>query len=528
MTRESDAREGLARVGEAGAERELKFAADRRTLRAALASPLLGGEMGPPAWRRLKSVYFDTADGDLAEARVALRMRRSAGGWTMGFKRAGQSAFEREETEVKAGSALPDLSLFDAAVARRIEDLAGGEPLAPKFGADIRRAARTIEAGGATIEVAFDQGFLFAGERRENAAEIELELKSGPPEALFDLGLALIEAFPARLCAASKAERAHALIAGKPAEPVRADDAALPADASLDDAIAILLRACLMHFLMNLAALDKGDRVEAVHQMRVAMRRLRSALGLFAATVPSAALIALRAETKRIGAALGEARDWDVFVGRLRDGDLARFSGEPGFDRLLAAAGAKAAKSEAAVARLAGDKTFDRFALRLERLAAARGWREDVSQEALAALDQPIEAFAAASLDRLRRKARKRGRGFRSLTPSEHHALRIAVKHVRYATEFFGAIFHTESAARRYARAAARLQDRLGELNDAQIALRLVKALGPVGKGRAAYAAGLVTGWCARAGEGDAAALRRLWRRFKRTAPFWPNDKGPA
>ncbi|MGO9419372.1 CYTH and CHAD domain-containing protein [Roseiarcus sp.] len=527
MTRETHSQCGGEGGAEAGAERELKFVADRKTLRAALASPPLGGEAGPPAWRKLKTVYFDTDEGDLSRARVALRVRRSRDGWVMGLKRAAaedRGAFEREETEVASPSGDLDLSLFDKATAREITDITGDKSLAPRFGSDIRRAARTIETNGAAIEVAFDEGFLFAGERRAPTAEIELELKSGPPAALFDLGLALVEAFPVRLGLQSKAERAHALMSAEPPEPAYAEDPTLRPDTPLDKTIAAVMRNCLAHFLGNLSALEAGDAVEAVHQMRVAMRRLRSALGLFGRAFPCAEFEALRAESARIAAVLGEARDWDVFVERLSDGALKRFAQDPGFDVVLAAAEAKGAAGHAAVKQAAGGKAVARFALGLERLAAARGWRNGASEETLAALDQPVDVFAAQWLEALDRRVRRRGRHFRSLTPEARHALRIAMKHMRYATEFFGGLFHPKSAAKRYIEKAAALQDLLGDLNDAAIALRLVKALGPAKHGQAAYAAGVIAGWCARESEGDLVALRKAWRDFATTAPYWRRE----
>lgn len=525
MTDQTQGEEDAA--AEAGAEIELKFIADRRILKAAMAAPLLGGNTSAPGWRKLRTVYFDTEAGDLSRARVALRVRRSKDGFVMGLKRSAADgrAFEREEIEVACPSGEPDLSLFDKTVARDVTELTGGRPLAPKFGSEISRAARTIAASGAAIEVAFDQGFLFAGDKRAPTAEIELELKSGARSALFALGLDLVEAFPLRLGVMSKAERAHALLVGEPPEPVSAEDPALQPDMSLDAAIAAILRNGLAHFLGNLPALEAGDAVEAVHQMRVAMRRLRSALSLFSRAVPCTEFEALRLESKRIATLLGEARDWDVFVMRLSNGGaLGRFAGEPGFGRLVATAVAKAAAAHAAVARLGGDPSVTRFALRLELLAANSGWRDGAVEGALAALNEPVAAFAARWLEALDRKVRRRGRHFRSMKPEARHALRISMKHMRYATEFFGGLFHPRSAVERYARNAADLQDLLGELNDSAIAIRLVKALGPARSANAAYAAGLATGWCARETEGDADALRKAWRRFVTAKRFWRDE----
>jgi inorganic triphosphatase YgiF len=523
---EAPADDGRAEQGEADAERELKFIVVKETLKAALSAPFLGGGDGLPVWKDLRSVYFDDDDGDLSRARVALRVRSVDGGFVMSLKRAApgdRGAFERQETEVASPSGEPDLSLFDEGAKRALTELTGAKPLAPRFGSEIRRAVRTIEKDGAAIEVAFDDGFLFAGDAREAAAEIELELKSGPPVALFDLGLELVEAFPVKLGVISKAERAHALIAAEPPEPVHAEAVDLSRGATLDEAIGAVIRGCLAHFLGNLPALEAGDKVEAVHQMRVAMRRLRSAMDLFDKAFPTPGLGALRAEAKRIGIVLGQARDWDVFVIALRSGSLQRFAREPGFNRLAEAASERAEAGHSTVARLLDDRTIARFALSLERLAAAREWRESAVKETLAALDEPVAAFAARALGRLDRRLRKRGRGFRSLTPPERHRLRIAIKHMRYATEFFGGLFDMKRA-KRFTSRASDFQDTLGGLNDAANAMRLGSELASGLGAELARVSGVVTEWCARESEGDAEGLKREWRRMRKIAARWRDE----
>ena len=180
----------------------------------------------------------------------------------MGLKRAAESTrgfFERDELEVGSPSAEPDLALFGEAVSRKIKEIAGDKPFAARFGSDIRRASRTVEVGGATIEVALDQGFLFAGEQRAPVYEIELELKSGEPTALIDLGLSLIDALDVKLCVRSKAERAKQLMSAEAPEPARAQPPELDPDTPLNEAIGVLLRNCLSQFLGNLPALELGD-----------------------------------------------------------------------------------------------------------------------------------------------------------------------------------------------------------------------------------------------------------------------------
>jgi triphosphatase len=511
----------------AGVERELKFVADRESFDAALALPLLGGpnERSSP---RLESVYFDTEDDDLARSGIWLRVRREDGACVLGLKRAADSdrgAFVRDEQEVTSSSPEPDLALFDAPTARGLDEIIGGKGLKAKFGSDVRRTKGTVEFGGAAFEVALDSGFLFAGERREPLREIELELKSGPSAALFAYGLEVVEALPVRLCVESKAERASRLLSPEPPAPVRAHSPSLTPETPLEEAIGALLRNCLSQFLGNHPALASGDGVEAVHQMRVAMRRLRSALGLFNRVSPCTEFDDLRAESKRIASALGEARDWDVFVETLRSGLLPRFPDEPGFQGLLRAAEARADAGRAAVLRISGDKATTRFALVLERLVAERGWRSAADDERLRRLAEPVVGFAGTSLDRLDRKLRKRGRHFRSLTPEARHALRIGLKHMRYATEFFRSLFHPASAAERYARKAAALQDLLGELNDAAIALRLIRELDSRASPDIAYAAGAAAGWCARASVGDERALAKAWHSLVEMERYWRSER---
>jgi triphosphatase len=159
-------------------ERELKFLADPETFKAALISPLLGqktaAELAPQV---IKSLYFDTESGDLLRQGVTLRVRRMNRRMILGVKKEAPPDgwfFERAEAETPSASAEPDLSLFGKDVARALEDIVGDHKLAPRFGSDVRRTLRMVTFRSAEIEVALDDGFLFAGDRREPIHEIEL------------------------------------------------------------------------------------------------------------------------------------------------------------------------------------------------------------------------------------------------------------------------------------------------------------------------------------------------------------------
>ena len=508
-------------------ERELKFLADPETFKAALIHPLLEQKTAAkPAPRAINSLYFDTESGDLLRRGVTLRVRRMNCRLILGVKKEAPPDgwfFERAEAEITSPSAEPDLSLFDKDIARELEDIVGDNKLAPRFGSDVRRTLRMVTFRSAEIEVALDDGFLFAGDRREPTHEIELELKTGEPAALFEFGLALLDALPLKLGVLSKARRGALLLSGEPPAPVYATSPAFSAHMTTEEAIGALLRNGLGHFLGNLPVLERGDEVEAVHQLRVAMRRLRSAFSLVYRFFPSAEFDALQEESRRIGTALGEARDWDVFVESLSEGALRSVVDAPGFENLIEAARVRAKRAHAAVVH-ASARAAARFALSLERFVAQRGWRVGAPDDRLEWLSEPVAPFAVRSLDRLHRKLLKRAKGFDSLAPPERHAVRIAVKHLRYATQFFGSLFHPASAIERYAEKAAALQDLLGERNDVTIALRLIQTLDCQSDAQLAYAAGVVVGWRVRGGLGEERALRKAWRSLRSAEPFWHSE----
>jgi inorganic triphosphatase YgiF len=505
-----------------GREIELKFFADESDFKATQQWATLGAGRKSPA-QRLRTVYFDTEARDLWRHRMALRVRALRNRYTMALKWSGSFAggqFERGEIEVAMRSPEPDPALLGEKIVGEIMRVTEGRPLRPYFATDIRRVVHHVAVESSEIEVAFDTGFIVAGEQKSPVREIELELKSGDPADLYRLGLSFAEAFPVRLGIMSKAERGMRLSSGDHATAVRAADP-LTEPQTVDEAIGALIGSCIQQFIANWPAFDAGSGPEPVHQMRVAMRRLRSLLGLFQREFPCPEFTIFRDEAKRIASAMGEARNWDVFAELAREGPVEALPAEAGFDALVAASARRRDAGYEMVRTLLADAATTRFVLTVQAFVARRGWRNGVAGADLPRLTGDASGFAADCLDRLHRRVRKRGRKLLELPAPERHEVRIALKKLRYAADSFAGLFDDRGAARSYTRTVSKMQDALGSFNDMQMTIDLAGQLDTRGDLRAARAIGIMIGWYGRGGLAGEAALHAAWSRFRRAEPFW-------
>ena len=504
-------------------EMELKFLVDKAAFKSFQQSTLLGGPSSSPA-RSLRSVYFDTQDHDLwRHHQTIVRVRDEGGGHILAVKAAGKdmtNPFLRDEIEVTCPTSDPDLALLGEPIAADLGRIIDGKPLRPIFVTEIHRRQQRVVAQGSEIEVAFDTGFIVSGEAREPVLEIELELKSGDAVDLYGLGLALTEIAPVRLGIQTKAARGRQLSTGHSMPAVRAH-ASLASAHSVDDVIAVTLATCLRQFTDNWPAFEGGDGPEAVHQMRVAMRRLRAALVLFQRSFPCVEFAVMRTDAKRIAKAMAEARNWDVFGELAGIGERGAFRDEPGFAALIAAAEEHRIVGHQTVAALLNGVDVTRFVLSGLAFVARRGWRNSVPSVELPRLSAPALSFAAASLERLHRRVRRHGKGLADMSVSERHELRVSLKALRYASDFFGNLFPQSGSVRSHSRAVARLQDVLGNFNDAAMVTDLVSRLKLNDDLAAARAAGIMVGWYSRGIQSDDHHLLKAWNAFRKAKPFW-------
>ena len=412
-----------------------------------------------PRRRRQLTVYYDRADGFLRERGFTLRVRQADDGFVQTVKPSSESAglVSRAEYERPIASLTPDLdALADTPLAAMVEEL--GE-LVPTMRSEMDRTIWRAEVGGSLIQLDLDEGSVEAGNRSQRFTELELELVSGDPSCLFFAAKQIADQVPVRLGVLTKAERGARLASGAHKKIVKAADVAVDAAMTIAEAFEVIVHACVRQYRLNEPLVIGRRKMEALHQARVAMRRLRSALTLFKPALRDAQYEYLRGELRWFTSQLGDARNLDVFLQR----DLAD-----------AERNALSERRELAYDHLVGVMDARRFRMLMLDLAqwtAFGPWRSSKLAR------KPIRGFAGERLDRLWGSISEAGRHLADLSEYDRHELRIQVKKMRYAIEFLSGLYPSATVAReQFADAVEELQESLGKLNDLAVARTLVEA----------------------------------------------------
>ena len=176
-------------------EIELKLLVDADRMAHFNAAPVITANARNKGTRKhLKSVYYDTPSGLLRRNGLSLRVRQSGARFVQTVKTdAADDPLRRGEWEASVPSLAPDLALAMPFIPEKLRSNLGAQPLEAVFTADIHRHARMIDLPSGTVEIAFDQGELTAGDRSLPVSEIELELKSGSASTIYEVALRLAE-----------------------------------------------------------------------------------------------------------------------------------------------------------------------------------------------------------------------------------------------------------------------------------------------------------------------------------------------
>jgi CHAD domain-containing protein len=382
-----------------------------------------------------------------------------------------------------------DLARHDGTPAgARLREALGGAVPVERFATDIVRTRRRVRTRGGTgsarVELAFDEGHVRAGAAERAVCELEFELVDGAPSALLALAARWVARHGLWLDVRSKAEVGHRLASDAAVPATGAEPPLIAARMGPRRALAALVQSCLAQVLPNLAELaaplGNGPCVETLHQLRVGLRRLRTALREFGRGVEGVdpSWDAALAETFR---ALGAQRDNDVLGQTLAPAFAA--AGAAGFEGESAPASAAAPAVDVGAALRGGTLHAVLLAL-IGFVLAAHDTPEPAGAPAL-------KGRARQRLKRLHREVAVQAAGFAALSDEARHRLRRRAKRLRYTLEFAAPLFGRKACAR-YLGVLRPLQLHLGELNDLALAAAWVEAHAPAGV-RSAF----VRGWLA-------------------------------
>jgi triphosphatase len=471
--------------------------------------------------RRLLTIYFDTADHALHEAGISLRMRREKTGWlqTVKLGRTGSDGLSnRMELEAHVDADAPDLAAIPNKKVRQAVKKASGDGalLRPVFETSIERTTRTLDVDGSKVELAIDEGEVRAGTRRGAIREIELELKAGSPEAILVVTEALLPGQDFDFSMRSKADHGYRLALdkrGANAEPEKARPLSIGSSDTVGEGFSTIVASTGQKIRANRRALLETEDPEAPHQLRVGLRRLRSALWALRPWFDSAALAELEKLARDTGRQVGRLRDVDVMITDLLPSAHAGASDKAGFADLEASLRAHRDEIRREIRDFLRGSDWTRLELHLAVWPPTLGLNEG--------LNVPIADASSKMLAKAWKKARSRGDKLDKLNAEELHDLRKSFKRLRYHSEFFAGLFERRDAKQFIKRLKA-LHDVFGSLSDVRLARNIVELAMECKLGADALAAAAYT-----AGQHEAEASHNvkhaadLWKSLKRAPRFW-------
>jgi triphosphatase len=453
-----------------GHELELKFEVPRARLLALVKSPWLRRlTKEPPRTRKLISVYYDTKSQALRERDITLRVRRDGDRYIQTVKSRAAKALDRCEWENQVEGEKPNRLLARQSALKAFTDKKHWRKLRPLFETAIFRTVLEVEEGQSRIALALDHGTIKAYRRRRPVSEVELELQEGSASDLLMLSRKLGARLPLALGIQSKAERGYALADGEPATHHKASAIPLVPDLTAEDGFRAIAMACLAHAGANKDAILDGDS-EAVHQMRVGLRRLRSALSLFKPMIEGAETDAIKADLKWLSEQFGSARDFDVLAENSVKPMLADDPGDAGMEALKDDVAERRRKGMRQACQAVESDRYREILLQTGLWILGGVWTSDRNELRRAWRGRPICCSARDILDARTAKVTKKLKKFDKMNDRQRHKLRIAVKKLRYATGFFDALFPGHGKKqKRFVAALERLQSALGRLNDIRV-----------------------------------------------------------
>ncbi len=489
-----------------------------------------------PTVDKLYSIYYDTPDLRLKNSGCSLRLRRIGKTWIQTIKSGGHISaglHQHDEWEVPIHTNQPDFTQAnDPTIKQLFKNAKLQEELQPVFVTKFTRHTQRLRlAQDSEIEFCFDHGKIIAGSKHQLICEIELELKSGNPLEIFRFASSLVDKspFPLRLENASKAERGYILYSGYFPSPVKATKIEITTDIHLNTALKMIIESCLDQLSKNEnGVLAAPDDIEYLHQVRVALRRLRSAINLLYPASSDPEVTSIRKDLKWLTQKLNPARDWDIFITETFPQIAPHFPQHPGFPLIFETCQTLRHKHKKAARLSLHSRRYTKLLLGISI------WLDGISQCSPQKViththnklsDIPIKTSVTTLMADLHQKIAIAGKKLHTLDAVTLHALRICIKKQRYISEFFRELF-PQKVCKDYIFLLSNLQDVLGSINDY---VTTQKFLGEIciqknKKAQQHEAIGIIYGWATRCMLEKRKELEYAWTAFSQVKPFWEND----
>ncbi len=502
--------------------------------------PDLSGTFCDPVHETLKSVYYDSDNRFLRDHGLTLRIRHIGDEHIQAIKtdNRGSDCFERSEWEQAIEGDQPDLSRVTDTALRAILTDEVREALKPIFETQIERTAYHLNGGDTAITIAVDEGQIVATDSLCPVSEIELELEHGSPTELFKIARAINDIVPAPLDVKSKAERGYELIEKTPVAAKKARGPELAAGMSAGHAFTLIGRACLRHLIENVPATVNRNS-EALHQMRVALRRLRAAISLFSDVVSDDRVNMIKTELRWLAREMGPARDVDTLLIEVLKPLRKQHPNERGLVSIGKMFARERLKGYRRAQEAVQSTRFRALVIDTAEWIEAGPWSTSDDPLIRARRELPIEIRAAEQLSQRRKKIKRQGAKIADMSPEQLHRLRIQVKKARYAAEFFSSVYQGNKSAKRRKKilsSLTQLQNCLGGFNDIMtrkalfedIRTRPGRGLTAEQNRQRAFAAGLIIGDQHAQIHKFLVGAKKAYSRFESAKTFWKVPRRPS
>ncbi|MDO9498573.1 CHAD domain-containing protein [Falsiroseomonas sp.] len=447
--------------------------------------------------------WLDTAKGALAEEGLALEAAPGPRAPRRLIR-----AMPAADTPWRPGSPS---AVLDSLAPDAVPAAAGGAALLPLSAFTGRRVS--VPLTGA-VEASLLYGTLRVEAAERAVARLTL---TGPPAAVLETMRDLAGALPLLPPRASLAEEARAFARHDKLRPRRLGAPRLAADLDVEAALRGVIGHLLEVLLWHAPVAVAGEDPSGVHQMRVALRRLRSALKAFRPAADAPALRRFDQGLKGLARTLGPARDWDVFLAGLGAELAEALPGEPRIAALLEAGQRHRAAGYEALRGLLASPAFRQLVWDGVALDLEHPWRAEDNAKAAARRDAPLEDLASHMLSKAWRRMTEVGEDIADLPDAEFHALRLHGKRLRYLAELFAPLFGRKRS-RRFLERVAETQEQFGLANDASVARALVAG---ESHGTGAWAAGVAEGWVLARSRRARSRAAKAWGDLLSTEAFW-------